>query len=375
MSQPWKLLAVLATAAVGGCTGSNGGGHEQTTDASSEAPTGPAIAGFDFSFAQGDFWEFGWDDHEQTMAWCGGTPASTNATGSGTFKVTLGSPLTIQGTTAYAVEIAQTSVTKGSSATTFTPRWKYLAMSGNKMLGSTDGTTLVPIFDAMTGKWPGGGFFVTFPSGALIVAQKGSIDNTYLSDEDVWVVRQSTDKSQCTYYSGIGTICGSDWSVSIKESEYYAAGTGPVGYSYTGSGGNDDGTCISSFQSARNVGLLASSFSITSGNPFDAGPCPARCGGNCADLSNDTNNCGTCGHVCAGKEPCRGGKCQCTLASRDLTLCTTDTSYRYYCASGPCGAGCYADPVDCNSITKCSGRCVACLTCGQTVDCTTMQCH
>ncbi|CAK1357579.1 unnamed protein product [Cercospora beticola] len=37
--------------------------------------------------------------------------------------------------------------------------------------------------------------------------------------------------------------------------------------------------------------------------------CRKPCGGYCASLGNDENNCGTCGTVCGSGQKCIGGKC------------------------------------------------------------------
>jgi hypothetical protein len=247
------------TARTGGAPGAGG------TSGTGGTVGGPAIQGFGFQLVTGDFWRFGWDFQKQSSAWCGGTPASSKSSDSGSFQVVLGSAQTIAGTSAYAIEISGKSQNSDGSVS-FTPRWKYLAVANNKLLGSTDGSTLETIFDANTGQWPGGGFFVAFPAKTLVVAKAGSIQNAYISDANAWVVSQSTSTSQCTYYSGVGTVCGTNWSTNTQQSEYYAAGTGPVGYLYRNSGGNDDGTCISSYQSSQNIGLIASSFTVKGGN-------------------------------------------------------------------------------------------------------------
>lgn len=57
--------------------------------------------------------------------------------------------------------------------------------------------------------------------------------------------------------------------------------------------------------------------SCPAGRYCDAGACacPAgrtECGGQCVDLENDPNNCGSCGKVCPNFKKCSGGLCLCT---------------------------------------------------------------
>jgi hypothetical protein len=248
-------------------SGGSGGGTGGGGSPADSGPSGPLIPGFSFSLATGDFWEFGWDMHWYSSTYCGGSPGVDDEKDSGSFRVTLGAAMTVAGVQAYAVELTGKSQGTAGLTISFAPRWTSLAVADNKLLGSSDGVTLQTLFDASTGKWPGGGFFLTFPGNSLVVAKAGSVSNAYLQDDEVWVVGRSTNTSQCTYYPGVGTICGSNWSTNTLESEYYAAGTGPVAYRYSTSGGNDDGTCSTSYQGSRNVGLMASSgFTVFGGN-------------------------------------------------------------------------------------------------------------
>jgi hypothetical protein len=40
-------------------------------------------------------------------------------------------------------------------------------------------------------------------------------------------------------------------------------------------------------------------------------PCTAMCGGGCADLKTDPNDCGKCGKACPMNAMCVQGSCQC----------------------------------------------------------------
>src|SRR4029077_8126647 len=66
------------------------------------------------------------------------------------------------------------------------------------------------------------------------------------------------------------------------------------------------------------------------------------CGGHCADLKNDFNNCGACGNVCPGTAPyCIEGHCVCP-ASEDFEVCGDSCVYLpsdpFHC--GACGNIC-----------------------------------
>lgn len=45
-------------------------------------------------------------------------------------------------------------------------------------------------------------------------------------------------------------------------------------------------------------------------NVSECDPGQTVCSGLCADLASDSNNCGTCGHACAGSQTCSNGTCQ-----------------------------------------------------------------
>jgi hypothetical protein len=243
------------------CGGGGGGGRGPVADSGggggdggggTPPPAGPAFSGFDFALAAGNFWEYKWDYYQSSWMQ-GGSPTSKRD--SGRFWVVLGSPaITIQGVSAYPVTIY------GKSRNTdkiFGPRWKYLAMSDNQMLGSTDGASLIPFFDAQLGKWAGGGFFATLPS-TLILAQNGTISatNTYIAGAAI-VGGRTANQSLCEIIGGY-RICG-DASYNYAENEYFRENIGPVGYYYA----NDAyfaGPPSSTHSWRHNVGMTASSF-------------------------------------------------------------------------------------------------------------------
>jgi hypothetical protein len=216
-------------------------------------PATKAFSGFDFTLATGNFWEYKWDFYD--YSWAQGS-SSTTTRDSGRFWIVLGSPTTIQGITAYPVQLYGKS---RNTDKTFSPRWKYLAVDSSRMLGSTDGLTLTPFFDAQAGKWPGGGFFTTIGATTLSIGQIGTIStyNTYLTGTAI-VAGRSSSQSECEYFPGVGSICG-DSAYNYTENEYFRPNVGPVGYyyynaySYSGGGFSSGGTW------RHNAGLTASS--------------------------------------------------------------------------------------------------------------------
>lgn len=215
----------------------------------------PAFAGFDFPLQQGDFWEFSWDASESSYAQ---GSSGSSAEDRGTFRVTLGSPTVIQGIQAYEIQVTGNSLADllGDTPLSLSPRWSHIAVANNQILGSKDGTTMEVIFDAQTGAWTGGGFFLSFPNDTLIIAETGSINNDYISDACLSVGR-SRDQSQCETIVGI-TICG-DESYSITSKEYFKEGVGPLGYRYRNSFSFSGGGFSSGGTDDTNVGLVASS--------------------------------------------------------------------------------------------------------------------
>ena len=122
-----------------------------------EAPK-PKFVGFDFKLSEGAFWEYQWETKSRYSAARG----SSSDSDSGTFRVTLGPPKDIHGVTAYEVNVSgKHQVTDEDRS--FAPRWRYIAVADDQMLVSEDGETLVVLFDARAGEWPGSGFFTPNP--------------------------------------------------------------------------------------------------------------------------------------------------------------------------------------------------------------------
>jgi len=214
---------------------------------------------FEPTVGTGDFWEFSWDYYHSS--WGGGSTTDT-----GRFWIVLGQPLWINGITAY--QVLTYGQSKGFDDFTygFGPRWNYIAIIGDRILGSLDGVSLVTIMDAQTGAWAGGGFFTSFPEGKLVLSRNGAISNTntYVSGDAI-VAQFSKSQSECEVIAGI-TICG-DSSYSFDKQEYYRSGIGPVGYYYYNSYWDCGGFYCSGGTWEENVGLTASS-STGQSNPL-----------------------------------------------------------------------------------------------------------
>jgi hypothetical protein len=256
-------MAFLLTVMLVACGGGGGGGGDGSGGGSGGGTGGggtnpPVYSNFNFSLTTGAYWEFTWSYKYNT--WAQGSGGSTQYDG-GTFRVTLGNPITIQGVTAYAITVTGDSIDLNNY--NYAPKWKWIAIDQNKILGSTDGTTLEVIFNANTGSWTGGGFFTTFPAGKKMDTSVSTITNSYINTSAI-VASRSSSQSYCETILGY-TVCPNDAAYSLYEKEYYKEGIGPVGYyfyfSYAFSGGGFD----SGGSHERHVGITASSFTAADG--------------------------------------------------------------------------------------------------------------
>lgn len=274
--KPWTLLFLTIFIMINASCGNDSSNDDPTdnpsdnpadtltetpTDNPSDTPTDnpppvsqPAISGFDYTLAKGDYWEFGWDyKSSYTSAY-----SSSSSSGQSAFRVTLGDPVTVDGLAFYELQLSGNATTSANGS--LAPDEKYLAISNNQLiLLAADLTTQRVIFDAQTGNWPGSGFFATFPSETLFEATLSSITNDYCN-QAAYQVRESSSTSQCEYFPGVGTICGGDYNENLDEREYYGENIGPIGY-YVHSSMSDWSSSDGGWSSSRttNVGLTASS--------------------------------------------------------------------------------------------------------------------
>lgn len=262
-------LATLALLLVAGCTGGNGPPLAEADPtlpgqtSATPATSGPVAAfpGFDLAIRDGTFWDFVYDYSHSSFAQGSGGSTST---ASGSFRVILGDESTIAGITAYRLHVL---FTEGDEPPFDVTRWQYLAVDGNRLLGSEDGATLQVVFDAETGTQPGGGFFASFAASELLVASAGRLSNDYLDQEAV-VLSASFEEARCEYFESVGTVCAGDRDTSRHERDYFQPGVGPLGYYYSFSFSDCGGGFCSGSSTTTNVAL--SSYSLEGEGPYVA---------------------------------------------------------------------------------------------------------
>ena len=182
----------------------------------------PVYSGFDFELHEGDTWEYKWGHncrHPERIY-------------SGTFRVTLGKAKIIGEVTAYKINL---SGDVNAGGTELVSRWKYLAVKDNQILGSLDGSSLSPIFDAQLGQWDNsGGFFTdhfllrgSTTASVLDVVTYSHKTVSYISGSAL-TVHDTGSPRDCTRLPQGGWVCGG--GVNFDTVEYYWEGIGPVGY-------------------------------------------------------------------------------------------------------------------------------------------------
>jgi hypothetical protein len=258
------LIIINASCGGGGSSSSNDeddinnpiNDNNDATDTSDNptSTTEPAISGFDYTIAKGDYWEFGWDNKSTFSS----AHSSSNSSSQSRFRVTLGNSITVNGLTFFELLLSGNTTTNKDKS--LAPNGKYLAISNNQLiLLEEDQVSQKVVFDAQTGFWPGSGFFASFPSETLFEANLASITNDYCNQE-AYKVSESSSASQCEYFPGVGTVCGGDYNENLDEREYYAEGIGPIGY-YSHSSMSDWSSSDGGWSSTNttNIGLTSSS--------------------------------------------------------------------------------------------------------------------
>ena len=219
----------------------------------------PKFAGFDFALNEGTFWEYRWEAKSSFFAARG----SNSDSDSGTFKVSLWAQKEIDGVVAYEVKVTGKHQVDDEDRS-FAPRWRYIGMADDKILVSLDGQSMVVLFDAGAGEWPGSGFFTTrMKAETLQKARSGTLsgpstDWPGVKGGPVVAVSHSTDKAQCKTYASVGRVCGNE-SLAYNEREMYRGGIGPVAYSYSFSMSQGSGTSSFSSSASEHLALVASS--------------------------------------------------------------------------------------------------------------------
>ena len=221
------------------------------------------VTGFSLQLKSGTFWKFDWKDSKSWNHLFNGSGSSTT---SGETTITLGQATTIAGISAYPLQIANTG-----SSPNFTLKWGYLASKDDRILGSTDGSTLQTIFDGAIGQWEGGGFF-TGGSDEKVTTALTSVSNDYF-DTSVYSISFTyvSGTSGGIYYPGIGYLPGSSTGTVTAFGEYFKSGIGPLGYHYNMNSYVAGETNIEDLD----IGLVDTSLTATDGwLPADQIPLP-----------------------------------------------------------------------------------------------------
>lgn len=255
-----RYIVFAASLVLFGACGGGGGTPPDNAENSSENNTGdeeetviPQLSGFDFKLHEGDFWEYGWRRHGSSYAQ-GSSGKSWDSRAE--FRITLGSPIVINGKTAYSMKFSGQPHTDKENFVA--DRWTHIAIDGYKIYASKDGETLAEIFDAVDGKLLAAGFFRPF-GGGLYAIVPGILDNVFYNGS-AYQVSQSFESGQCEYFPEVGqTICGSDMQITSKEREYYLPSVGPIGYYYYNAYNSCGGGFCSGSNDTIDVGLVATS--------------------------------------------------------------------------------------------------------------------
>ena len=274
------IAAALLAAGALGCSGdgespatpgSTTGGSEPARSAAAASSPTPApsptpksrYSGFDLDLSEGTFWEYRWTYTDRSCAQ--GSGCSTDED-SGVFQVTLGERRTIEGIPVHEVIVTgKHAVSLSKVNRDFAPKWRYLGVAGDRIVGS-DGAALTTIFDGITGKWAGSGYFTDrFDSDELVVAKTSSLtDSSEIADwpgvrKGPWVfVSRAASQSQCEMIAGL-RICPREEAFDFSETEYYREGVGPLAYNFRHSASFSGGSFFSSYQTAEWVALVGSS--------------------------------------------------------------------------------------------------------------------
>lgn len=224
----------------GGGSSNPGGGSVQTP------PPEPAkeFPSFAVQFREGDYWEYAWDQENVT-----GTSSGTSVSNSsGRFRIGLGDAVAFGGRDGFDIDVTGTPVAD--------IRWLAIAFDEDGLYASTNGATWDTLFDAVTGRWAGGGLIASFDPATLTTATDAPVANAYVDQLAIRAGR-SLIQNQCETIDG-ELFCG-DESFTIREFEYYDPIVGVLAYEYVNNSADSGGGFGTIFNLSRNVGLVASS--------------------------------------------------------------------------------------------------------------------
>jgi len=266
------VLNVIALLILSACGGGGGGDTSLPTDTNetdtteTDTTATDTISGFDFSLQEGDFWEYVWDYSQSTTS-SSGTSSESDI---GVFRITLGAPVQIDNVSAFPLIVSGKVVDPGSF--TYVSNWTHIAVSGNQILASADGTSLEVIFDANTGTWTGGGFFDPVDPSREVSAYEDTVDNQFVNTS-AYRIGSSSSQSLCETIAGF-TVCSNDESFTITEDEYFKEGIGPLAYEFYSSSTYTGGGYTTYHHTERILGLIDSS--LTAPDGFSAADYPWR---------------------------------------------------------------------------------------------------
>ncbi|MFO0548818.1 MAG: hypothetical protein U0271_10545 [Polyangiaceae bacterium] len=223
-----------------GGSGTSSGGAG--TGGSDPGPTTPLIDGFDIDAREGGWWQF----HYQYV-WDGASLEQHDTT----FLLVLGAPQQVNGDQWFPVHV-EILESDGSDASNPTFEWQMLSFSGYRIRGINGGAP-EPLFDAITGKWPGSneGLFADLNPGGLRQASRDGAD---------WRVAKGSLDSGCEYVEGYGEICDGSAS-SYTGWDLFRPEIGPAG----------------SYRQGCSGGCLTYSYDLLDASPDGSRPEPVGC--------------------------------------------------------------------------------------------------
>jgi hypothetical protein len=230
--------------------------------AGAEQPGGrsaPMFPGFDLVLQDGGWWEFA--RHRASTSFAQGSGGSSSSS-TGRFLVQLGARTDVAGVTVHPVTV---TALEGDPPGEIT-RWRYLGMAEGVVVGSTDGTTVAPVFDPRGDVQAGGGFFVEFASDELTAARTASArfpsdvlealpPSPYIDIEAVELT-DSFSEGRCEYFPDVGNICTGERDQTLTIREYLLPGVGPLGLSRQSSFSDCGGGFCSGSTDTRAIVLL-----------------------------------------------------------------------------------------------------------------------
>jgi hypothetical protein len=185
-------------------------------------PATMPIPGFDLQPRQGGWWEFG-----SSFDWSGANRYHHDSK----FLLSLGAPTTIAGVEAFPVTL---TVLSGDASNVVFP-WRFFSFAGQRIRASSDGTTLVTLFDAVTRLWPAasGGLFNNLHAGKYVFSAMTApppMGSPFLTGFSWRVTGLAAASHDCDVIPGYGPICDTEpYPPTYLGADYFREGIGPIG--------------------------------------------------------------------------------------------------------------------------------------------------